>query len=274
MVAFAANSILCRFALRSTTIDAASFTSVRIASGAMMLLIVARFRIRAGNWTSAFALFVYAAAFSFAYLSLTAATGALLLFAAVQATMIAFGLTKGESMRVLQWFGVALALGGLVFLLSPGLAAPPIAGAILMLCAGIAWGVYSLRGKGAGNPTNATAGNFLRAVPMIAVVSLAFISHAHVDLAGIIYAAISGAITSALGYVVWYAALPSLGSTTAATVQLSAPVLAALGGILFLGETMTLRFVISAIAVLAGIALVVRPPPSSPRAPAPAGRTL
>ena len=265
MIAFAANSVLCRIALRSTTIDAASFTSIRIISGALVLSLIVRSRAT-GNWFSAFALFVYAAAFSFAYINLTAATGALLLFGAVQATMITFGLTRGETMRAAQWFGFVLALGGLLVLLSPGLSAPPMGGAMLMLLAGVAWGVYSLRGKSAGDPTSATAGNFLRAVPMAALVSLALLSHAHVDLAGITYAVISGAITSGLGYVVWYAALPALRSTTAATVQLSAPVLAALAGILFLRETITLRFVISAVAVLGGIALVVRPWPTAPRA--------
>ena len=158
--------------------------------------------------------------------------------------MITFGLTKGESMRAAQWFGFVFALGGLIFLLLPGLSAPPIGGSILMLSAGVAWGVYSLRGKFSGDATNATAGNFLRAVPMAAVMSMALLSRAHVDLAGIGYAIASGAITSGLGYVIWYAALPHLKATTAATVQLSAPVLAAFGGILFLSEAMTLRFVI------------------------------
>lgn len=266
MVAFAANSLLCRVALRSTSTDAASFTSIRLCAGALVLWLVVRFGRGsiAGNWISAVALFVYAAAFSFAYLSLTAATGALLLFAAVQTTMIATGLTKGESLRAGQWCGLALALGGLIFLLSPGLAAPPMAGSILMLSAGIAWGAYSLRGKGAGDPVNVTAGNFLRALPMTMLVSLILFPHSDVDLAGANCAIASGAITSGLGYVIWYAALPSLRSTTAATVQLSAPVLAALGGILFLGETMTLRFVISAMAVLGGIGLVVVEKPARP----------
>ncbi|MEY2546860.1 MAG: hypothetical protein QOG48_1977 [Verrucomicrobiota bacterium] len=278
MIAFAANSLLCRVALRWTTIDAASFTSIRIVSGAIALWLILQVRsgnIRnAGNWISAFALFAYAAGFSFAYISLSAATGALLLFAAVQATMITFGLTKGESMRAVQWFGFVLALGGLVFLLSPGLSAPPVGGSILMLSAGVAWGVYSLRGKRSGDPTVATAGNFLRAVPMTALLSLVLLSHVHVDLAGIGYAIASGAITSGVGYVIWYAALPHLKATTAATVQLSAPVLAALGGIMFLGEAMTLRFVIAAIAVLGGIALVVLSRSKSPRARAPVDRNL
>jgi drug/metabolite transporter (DMT)-like permease len=278
MIAFAANSLLCRVALKLTTIDAASFTSIRIASGAITLWLILQVRsgnIRnAGNWISAFALFAYAAGFSFAYISLSAATGALLLFAAVQATMITFGLTKGESMRAAQWFGFVLALGGLVFLLSPGLSASPVGGSILMLSAGVAWGVYSLRGKGSGDPTSATAGNFLRAVPITALMSFVLLSHVHVDLAGIGSAIASGAITSGVGYVIWYAALPHLKATTAATVQLSAPVLAALGGIMFLSEAMTLRFVIAAIAVLGGIALVVLSRSKSPRARAPVDRNL
>lgn len=258
MIAFAANSLLCRVALRSTSTDAASFTAIRLFSGAIVLYFVTRIRGRSlgGDWISASALFIYAAAFSFAYLSLPAGTGALLLFAAVQGTMISVGLTNGESMRAGQWFGFMLALAALVFLLAPGISAPPLAGSILMLSAGAAWGVYSLRGRNSGDATGATAGNFLRTLPPAAVVSLITMTRAHVDLAGTAWATVSGAITSGLGYVIWYAVLPSLRSTTAATVQLSAPVLAALGGILFLGEAMSLRFVISAAGVLGGIWLV------------------
>ena len=160
-------------------------------------------------------------------------------------------------MDVRQWVGLAFALGGLVLLLFPGLSAPPVSGSILMLGAGIAWGVYSLRGKGAGDPVNATAGNFLRAVPLAAVLSIALLPWASLDKAGIGYAILSGAIASGVGYAIWYTALPDLKAASAASVQLSVPVLAAVGGIIFLGESITLRFLFASVAVLGGIALVV-----------------
>lgn len=264
MIAFAGNSLLCRLALKQTGIDAASFTFVRIFSGAIALWLIVAVRKASlkgtGNWSSALALFAYAAAFSFAYVTLPAGTGALLLFGAVQATMILWGLRCGERLRVLQLLGLAVALGGLVALLLPGLSAPPLGGSILMLGAGTAWGIYSLRGKTAGDPVIATAGNFLRAVPFAAVLSISLLPGLHLDWAGAGYALLSGALASGLGYVAWYAALSGLKATSAATVQLSVPVLAAAGGILLLGEPLTLRFLGASIAVLGGIALVVITP--------------
>jgi drug/metabolite transporter (DMT)-like permease len=261
MAAFAGNSLLCRAALRGMNIDAASFATVRIVSGALALWLILRMRggsaRDSGSWPSAVALFVYAAAFSFAYLSLPAGTGALLLFAAVQATMILWGVLKRERLHLRQVCGLVLAFGGLVLLLLPGLSAPPLAGSVSMLSAGVAWGVYSLRGKGVADATAATAGNFLRAAPMTLVLSAAFISWAQLNRTGVIYAIISGAITSGLGYVIWYSALSGLKAVSAASVQLSVPVLTACAGILFLGESLTLRFVVAATAVLGGIALVV-----------------
>jgi drug/metabolite transporter (DMT)-like permease len=261
MTAFAGNSLLCRLALKQTSIDAATFTFIRIISGAIALWFIVKMRKgsrdQAGSWISALALFAYAAAFSFAYISLSAGTGALLLFGAVQATMIFWGLRKGERLRVRQCVGLAFALAGLVALLFPGLSAPPAGGSILMLSAGMAWGIYSLRGKAAGDPASATAGNFLRAVPLAAGLSIALLPLAKLDRAGIGYAILSGAIASGVGYAIWYTALPSLKAATAATVQLSVPVLAAVGGIIFLGESITLRFLFASVAVLGGIALVV-----------------
>jgi drug/metabolite transporter (DMT)-like permease len=261
MIAFAGNSLLCRLALKQTAIDAASFTFIRIFSGAVVLWLIVKVRRSArgggGNWPSAFALFAYAAAFSFAYVTLSAATGALLLFGAVQATMISWGLRRGERLRVRQVAGLALALSGLVVLLFPGLSAPPLAGSILMLGAGVAWGIYSLRGKTAGDPVSATAGNFLRAVPFAAILSISLLPLARLDRVGICFAVLSGAVASGVGYVIWYTALPGLKAASAATVQLSVPVLAAAGGILLLGEPLTLRFLVASIAVLGGIALVV-----------------
>ncbi len=261
MLAFAANSLLCRAALKHTEIDAATFTLVRIASGALVLWLIVRLhstrRVSAGNWISGFALFAYAAGFSFAYVSLPAATGALLLFGAVQATMIGWGYWSGERLRPRQLLGLAVALAGLVGLLLPGLSAPPLPGSLLMLGAGVAWGVYSLRGKGAGDPMRVTAGNFLRAAPIAAVLGIFALPWFVPDLAGILYAIASGAVASGLGYAIWYTVLPGLKATSAATVQLSVPVIAALGGVAILGEVITVRLLVSSIAVLGGVALVI-----------------
>jgi drug/metabolite transporter (DMT)-like permease len=260
MTAFAGNSLLCRLALKQMSIDPASFTSIRVLAGAITLWLSLKLSGRskhvAGSWFSGLALFVYAAGFSFAYISLPASAGALLLFAAVQATMLLWGLRKGERLHLRQCFGLTLAAAGLVLLLFPGLARPSVGGSILMLGAGVAWGIYSLRGKASDDPINTTAGNFVRAVPMAALLSVACLPWAHWNHVGIAYAVISGAITSGVGYVIWYSVLPGLRATSAATVQLSVPVLAAAGGIIFLSESMTLRFLVSSIAVLSGIALV------------------
>jgi drug/metabolite transporter (DMT)-like permease len=232
MFAFAGNSLLCRMALKGTAIDPATFTSIRVLSGALALWLIVSMRtgtrVQGGTWPSALALFAYAAAFSFAYIDLPAGTGALLLFGAVQATMILFGLWKGE--RLNTWQGIGLA--------------------------------YSLRGKGAGDPLAATAGNFLRAVAFAAALSLALQATARVDAEGIAYAIASGAITSGVGYAIWYAALRGLKAASAATVQLSVPVIAAIGGVLLLGEPLTLRLIGASVAVLGGIALVVLRPKS------------
>jgi drug/metabolite transporter (DMT)-like permease len=269
MVAFASNSLLCRLALRQTTIDAASFTLIRLLSGAiaLWLIVITRKTGRpiAGNWASALALFAYAAAFSFAYISLSAGTGALLLFGAVQATMVFWGLQMGERLNARKWFGLTIALGGLVALVFPGLSAPPIGGALLMTGAGIAWGIYSLRGKGAGDATSVTAGNFWRSVVFAAALSTALLRWTHLDLAGVRYAIASGMIASGVGYVLWYSALPGLKAATAATVQLSVPVLAAVGGILFLSESITLRLLLASLLILGGIGLAIMEKPSAYR---------
>ena len=260
MIAFAGNSLLCRAALQHTAIDAASFTTIRLVSGALMLWLVVRVRrgkyTGGGGWLSALALFAYAAGFSFAYVSLSAATGALLLFGAVQATMIGYGIWAGERLLRLQIVGLVIALAGLTGLLLPGLSAPPLYGSVLMLGAGVAWGLYSLRGKGAGDPATVTASNFLRTVPIAAALSIITLKVSSLDAAGLVYAVLSGAVASGLGYAIWYTALPALKATSAATVQLSVPVIAALGGVVILGEAITLRLVLASIAILGGIALV------------------
>lgn len=265
MVAFAANSLLCRMALRPGLIDPASFGSVRIASGALALALIVHWRHGAksrgrADWPAAAMLFAYVAFFSFAYLSLSAGTGALILFGAVQVTMLAAGLRAGEAFGTVARMGLALAVGGLVYLVLPGLSAPPLLGAALMAVAGVAWGVYSLRGRGVGDPLAATAGNFARAVPMALGSSLlvAFTARStHAGANGIALAVVSGALTSGLGYVVWYAALRGLSASRAAVVQLSVPPIAAFGGAWLLGEPISLRLALASAAILGGIALVL-----------------
>ncbi|NWL76110.1 EamA family transporter [Pseudomonas taiwanensis] len=262
MLAFAGNSLLCRLALKHTAIDAVSFTAIRIVAGALMLWLLLRLRRQplaaTGNWRAAAALFVYAAAFSYAYLQLDAGAGALLLFGAVQLCMVVFGLLRGERLNLQQALGFTLATGGLVVLLLPGASAPPLFGGLLMLLSGLAWGAYTLLGRQAGPPLAATAGNFMRALPFAALLLLPFIDQLKLDLTGFSYAVLSGALTSGIGYAIWYSAFPGLGALQAASVQLSVPVLAALGGAVLLGEHISLRLALVSVAVLGGIALVLR----------------
>ncbi len=263
LLAFAGNSLLCRAALHHTAIDAASFTTIRLLSGALVLGILVRSTSRArtghGSWQAALALFAYAACFSIAYTSLPASAGALLLFGAVQVTMIGWGLLNGERLRPWQVAGLALAFSGLLGLLWPGLSAPPLQGTLLMIVSGIAWGIYSLLGKGAGAPLHVTAGNFARAALPTLVFSVLCFGRMHVDKQGAMLALASGALTSGLGYAIWYAVLPQLKASQAATAQLSVPVIAAFGAVPLLGEVLTLRLVLAALAVLGGIALVIHP---------------
>jgi drug/metabolite transporter (DMT)-like permease len=261
MLAFAGNSLLCRLALKDTAIDAASFTSLRILSGALTLWLLLRLRsgngALAGSWFAAGALLAYAAAFSFAYLQLDAGVGALLLFGAVQISMLAWGFYRGERLSPLTATGLLLALAGMLVLLLPGASAPALGSALLMLLAGAAWGAYSLLGRGIADPLAATAGNFLRAVPLALLVSARLLSRLSWDVPGLIYALLSGALTSGIGYAIWYTALRGLRAFQAATVQLSVPILAALAGSLLLDEALSLRLLLSAVAVLGGIALVL-----------------
>tara|TARA_B100000614_G_scaffold64090_2_gene56797 strand:+ start:4134 stop:4979 length:846 start_codon:yes stop_codon:yes gene_type:complete len=261
MTAFAANSLLCRMALVETDIDPASFTFWRLTSGALMLILLVVMRnqkpLQEGNMASAIALFVYAAGFSFAYISMTTGAGALLLFGAVQVTMISWGLFKGERMSALQWGGFLLALIGLILLLLPNAAVPQLSSALMMLAAGIAWGVYSLKGKGAKFPIEATAGNFIRATLLALVLLVIFWPGGEFHAEGMAYAVASGAIASALGYALWYSILVHIAAIKAATLQLSVPVLAVFAGWVFLDETVTLRIILSSLAVIGGVAMVI-----------------
>jgi drug/metabolite transporter (DMT)-like permease len=264
LVAFAANSLLCRLALRSGAIDPASFTSIRLVSGAVVLMAgMAGKAGRAGragrgvDWYSPAMLFLYAAAFSFAYVSLSAGTGALILFGAVQVTMLVSAMRQGERLGTLQWAGLAAAVAGVVYLMLPGLSAPSPVGATLMAAAGVAWGLYSVRGRGAVDPLDQTRRNFLLTIPMVAVLALAWTPSMQVSRTGVLLAVISGAVTSGLGYVIWYRALRGLSGVAASLVQLATPVLAAVGGILFLAEPLSGRLAVSAALVLGGIGVAV-----------------
>jgi drug/metabolite transporter (DMT)-like permease len=267
LLAFASNSVLCRMALRDTSIDPASFTSVRLVTGAMTLWLLVRIKTGnfrfGGDWRSAGALLTYAVGFSFAYVSVTTGTGALLLFGAVQLIMISAGLIAGERIRPAAAIGWILAAAGVVILLIPGISAPPLREAAMMLCAGIAWGVYSLRGRRSKEPLCDTSGNFVRAAPIALMISAVWWPHRSWDASGILYAALSGSLASGLGYAAWYAALPRMTVVAAGNSQLSVPVIAALAGVALFGEPITSRLVVSSIFVLGGIALAVRPSPAS-----------
>ena len=262
MLAFAANSLLCRLALGSNLIDAATFAAVRIITGALVLSLIVwpRWRARGrapGDWRSAAALFAYLVCFSFAYLSVGAATGALILFGAAQLTMIAAAVRGGETLRPAALAGFALAIVGLVILVSPGLTAPEPFGASLMAIAGLAWGVYSLRGRGAGDPLEATLNNFLYLIAPVVMLWALSRGNFHASWHGLAIAGISGAVATGLGYVVWYQAVQRLSAIRAAAVQLSVPVIAAIGGALALSEAVTLRLTLASVATLGGIAVVL-----------------
>lgn len=264
MVAFAANSILGRMALRTTDIDPASYVLIRLVSGAIILAVLAGLgrakapgRLGEGNWTSALALFSYAAAFSFAYLGLDTGTGALILFTTVQGTMISWGLYQGDRPSLVEWLGLGVAFAAFVWLVSPGISRPDVTASCLMIGAGLAWGVYSIRGKSATDPLQATAGNFLRSVPIAIALLAMFFKSSSIPLQGAALAICSGAITSGLGYALWYQVLKSLTSMQGAMVQLSVPAIAAAGGIAFLGEPLTWRFIFCSTLILGGIGVAI-----------------
>lgn len=265
MIAFAANSLLCRMALVETEISPGMFTAVRLLSGAITLFVITRLlrvpSVKAGSWRGALALFTYAAAFSFAYVSMSTGTGALLLFGSVQITMICAGLLAGERFHRWQVLGFLLAITGLIVLLMPGLSAPPFGAAALMLCAGFAWGLYSIMGRGAVSGIAVTSGNFIYAVVFVIAllgVSAAMESELTADFSGMVLGIASGALASGIGYTLWYQVLPHIKSTHAATIQLSVPVLAVIAGWLFLSEAITLQIVLASLAILGGIWIVIK----------------
>ncbi len=264
LVCFALNSILCRLALRTDEIDAPSFTAIRLVSGALVLFIIYSFFGRKdtettkGNWLSAFFLFAYAICFSFAYTSLTTATGALILFGSVQATMLIFAVVSGERPKILEWLGFLIAIAGLIYLVFPGLSAPPLVFSLLMSCAGIAWGFYTLRGKSSANPLAETTGNFIRTIPFMFAAFLPFVYQTNLSAKGVLLAVLSGAIASGIGYSVWYAALKFHTAARAAILQLSVPAIAAASGVVLLNEPLSLRLLLASGLILGGIALAIK----------------
>lgn len=265
MVAFAANSVFTRIGLVETAIDPIMFTAVRIVSGALMLMVIVaihnkswRYPSDRGSTSGSVALFLYAVLFTFAYLSLGAGLGALILFASVQITMIIWAVVKGERPGPIEIVGILLAFGAFVYLVSPGLVAPDPLGTGLMIGSGISWGVYSLLGRGSNNPLEDTMGNFVRAIPLVIGVVIVFAlirNTGQIDIKGVLFATLSGALASGIGYAIWYMVLPQLARTSAGVVQLTVPAIAAAGGILFLGEQLSMRFIIASTLILIGVGL-------------------
>jgi drug/metabolite transporter (DMT)-like permease len=263
LVAFAANSVLCRLALGENTIDASSFTVIRLLSGTLVLLAILQIHHTKnkphskGSWTAGIMLFLYAITFSFSYITLDTGTGALILFGSVQITMIFLSIISGNRLHITEWMGVSISFAGFVYLILPGVTTPSVTGFLLMTVAGIAWGIYTLRGRGSDNPLMDTTYNFLRTIPLVILLAIVTIQNTHYSTEGILLAALSGGIASGIGYTIWYTALGGLSATLAAVVQLSVPVIAALGGIIFVSEAITLRLTLSAIMILGGILLVI-----------------
>jgi len=262
LFAFAGNSVLCRLALDNNIIDAGSFTSIRLFSGIIFLLFLVAIKtkekisVKKGSWISASFLFVYALAFSYGYITLDTGTGALILFGAVQTTMILYGLVKGRKLLLVEWIGLLFAALGLCVLLLPGASAPSLNGFILMAISGAAWGAYTLAGKGSQNPLVDTAHNFLKTLPFIIIAMLATMNDIQLSNKGILLAIVSGAVMSGLGYAIWYSILTRLSVTQAATIQLSVPIIATIGGVIFSNESVTIKLVLASLLVLGGILVV------------------
>jgi len=263
LIAFAANSVLCRLALGNEAIDAPSFTGIRLLSGAITLFIILTIKgsnkgtLSKGSWTAGLMLFLYAITFSYAYLSVDTGTGALILFGSVQITMIMLSLVSGTRLHLIEWSGVIIAFTGFIYLILPDITTPSVNGFVLMTVSGMSWGIYTLKGRGSKNPLMDTSYNFLRTIPFVALLAIFTTQNMSYSFEGIILALISGAITSGVGYTIWYIALGGLSSTQAAVLQLSVPVIAAIGGVVFVSEEITIRLIISATIVLSGILMVV-----------------
>jgi len=262
LTAFAANSVLCRLALGDRTIDASGFTVVRLLSGAIVLFLIIKVKKKSGittkgSWSASLMLFLYAITFSFAYITLDTGTGALILFGSVQITMILLSILSGNRLHITEWLGLVISFLGFLYLVLPGITTPSLPGFLLMTVAGIAWGIYTLKGRGSTSPLIDTAYNFLRTIPFVSILAVLTFNQMSYSSTGILLAVLSGAIASGIGYAIWYSALRGLSTAQAAVVQLLVPVIAALGGVIFVSEAITLRLTLSAILILGGILLVV-----------------
>ena len=263
LIAFAANSVLCRLALGEGAIDASSFTIIRLLSGAIVLLAIIRINRNKtgsstkGSWSASLMLFLYAITFSFAYITLDTGTGALILFGSVQITMILLSLISGNRLHITEWAGVTIAFAGFVYLILPGVTTPSTIGFLLMTVAGIAWGIYTYKGRGSKSPLMDTAYNFLRTIPIVIILVIVTIKYANYSSEGVLLAVLSGGIASGIGYTIWYIALGGLSTMQAAVLQLLVPVIAAFGGVIFVSEAITLRLTVSATIILSGILIVV-----------------
>ncbi len=263
LLAFAGNSILCRLALGNDVIDAGSFTAIRLLSGIIVLVILMKVTqtrstvASRGSWRASFMLFLYAVTFSYAYISLETGVGALILFGSVQITMILVGLLSGNKLHYFEWLGVIAAFSGFIYLVMPGVTAPSLIGFILMSLAGVAWGFYTLAGRGSVNPLCDTTFNFLRTLPLVIILVVITIQYANISQKGIFFAVLSGGVASGIGYTIWYTALGGLSAIQAAVVQLLVPVIAAVGGVVFADEIFSFRLVLSSIIILGGILAVI-----------------
>jgi drug/metabolite transporter (DMT)-like permease len=267
LIAFAANSVLCRLALGESAIDASTFTIVRLLAGAIVLTVIMSIsKIKSnsntnsstkGSWPASIALFIYGLTFSFAYVTLDTATGALILFGSVQIAMILMSIFSGNRLHISEWFGMAIAFTGFVYLILPGVTTPSVIGFLLMTVSGIAWGIYTLKGRGSKNPIMDTAFNFLRTMPFVIILAIVTFKYAHYSSEGILLAVLSGSIASGIGYMIWYSALSGLSVTQAAVLQLLVPVIAAVGGIIFVSESISFRLTVSSAMILGGILMVV-----------------
>ncbi|MFT4712971.1 MAG: drug/metabolite transporter (DMT)-like permease [Candidatus Azotimanducaceae bacterium] len=265
MIAFAANSVLCRMSLGANLIDAASFSSIRLISGTAGLLFIIVVRDRALKLTqprppTILALAIYMVCFSFAYHSLSAGSGALLLFGFVQLTMLGTAIYRGERLSPFGWTGLAIAFSGLVYLMLPGVEAPSPIYSVFMAVAGLAWGIYSILGADGSDATTSTATNFLYATPLALLVSVVQIDVMIITWQGVLLSIASGAITSGVGYAIWYTALKHIKAISAAIIQLSVPALATFGGVLFLAEALTFRIILATVLTIGGISLVLTIP--------------
>lgn len=265
LIAFAANSVLCRLALGEDLIDAAGFSVLRLLSGALVLLLILKVNPNKnhrqaeskGSWFASLMLFVYAVAFSYAYMSLDTGTGALILFGAVQITIIFLSILSGNRLKLSEIVGVLIAFGGFVYLILPNITTPSINGFLLMSLSGVAWGVYTLKGRGSVSPLGDTAYNFFRSVPLVLVLAIITLKDMQLSSEGVLLAVLSGGIASGVGYAIWYMALKGLSATVAAVVQLLVPVIAALGGVIFVSEAISIDLIVSGVLILGGIGVVV-----------------